>query len=164
MWGRMNERGALLVALGIALGGAGCASAGSAYRPLPSGVPVAVGYAGVAGRGTGAVVDMSGDEMKATNATRIEHLLRRVPGVEVTRGRGERVMVRIRGQNTIIGSGEPLLVIDGIPVQYDTGGLLRDIHPNDIARIEVLKDAASTAIFGLRGGSGVIMITTRRTR
>ena len=55
-------------------------------------------------------------------------------------------------------------MIDGLPVQYDTGGLLRDIHPNDVVRIEVLKDASSTAIFGSRGGAGVILITTKRAR
>ena len=163
MRGRVKESGSVVVALGLALGSAACA-AGSASRPLPSGVPVEVGYAAVtAGVATGAVGGLSGEQIQESNAVRIEDLLRRVPGVDVTRGQNGRVMVRIRGPNTLMGSGEPLLVIDGQPVQYDTGGLLRDIHPRDIARIEVLKDAASTAIFGLRGGAGVIMITTKRT-
>jgi TonB-dependent SusC/RagA subfamily outer membrane receptor len=61
------------------------------------------------------------------------------------------------------GSGEPLYVIDGFPRQPGTGGLL-DINPNDIARIEVLKDPTSLAEYGSRGGNGVVRVTTKKGR
>jgi TonB-dependent SusC/RagA subfamily outer membrane receptor len=165
MRGREIETRTVVVALGLALGGSACTATGSVSRPFPSGEPVPIGYAAVtSGVATGAATSLGATELDAANAVRIEDLLRRVPGVDVTRGANGRVTVRIRGPHTLMGSGEPLLVLDGVAVQYDTGALLRDIHPNDIARIEVLKDAASTAIFGMRGGSGVIMITTKRAR
>lgn len=66
--------------------------------------------------------------------------------------------VRIRGNASFSADSDPLLVIDGIP----TEGSLSDVNVNDIANIEVLKDAASTAIYGSRGANGVIMITTKQ--
>jgi TonB-dependent starch-binding outer membrane protein SusC len=164
MRGREIESRGVLVAFGLVLSSAACAGMPPASSPLPSGEPVAVGYATAASGVAGSIGSIGESELEGANAVRIEDLLRRVPGLDVTRGSNGRVTVHIRGPHTLMGNMEPLLVIDGVPVQYDTGGLLRDIHPNDIARIEVLKDAASTAIFGFRGGSGVIMITTKRAR
>jgi TonB-dependent SusC/RagA subfamily outer membrane receptor len=83
-----------------------------------------------------------------------------MPGVDVVRqGGGFRVL--IRGMGSITASSEPLYVIDGLPLTSGTGGML-GISPNDVARIDVLKDAGSTAIYGSRGANGVILITTRR--
>ena len=82
----------------------------------------------------------------------------RFPGVQVYQGAGG-LIIRIRGAATT--GGEPLYVIDGFPRQPGSGGLV-DINPNDIAKIEVLKDAVSMAEYGSRGGNGVVRITTKR--
>ena len=85
----------------------------------------------------------------------------RVPGVMITRTAEGWLSVRIRGATTINGSTEPLYVIDGLPIQAGPGGSLVGINPHDIASIEVLKDAASLAFYGMRGANGVILIKTK---
>lgn len=85
----------------------------------------------------------------------------RVPGVMITRTPDGGIAVRIRGATTINGSTEPLYVIDGLPIQAGPGGSLVGINPHDIASIEVLKDAASLAFYGMRGANGVILIKTK---
>jgi len=93
----------------------------------------------------------------------IEQLLMgRFPGVEVTRTPNGGISVRIRGTTSFLGNNEPLYVLDGIPMEPGPGGSLTWINPYDIASIEVLKNAAETAIYGMRGANGVIVITTRR--
>jgi TonB-linked SusC/RagA family outer membrane protein len=67
----------------------------------------------------------------------------------------------IRGQNSINASSDPYIVVDGIPLSK-SGGSITDINPNDIASMEVLKDASATAIYGTNGSNGVILITTKR--
>ncbi|CAH0284443.1 TonB-dependent receptor SusC [Pedobacter sp. Bi27] len=67
----------------------------------------------------------------------------------------------IRGQNSISATTGPYVVVDGVPLTK-TGGSLNDINPNDIASVEVLKDASATAIYGTNGSNGVILITTKR--
>jgi TonB-linked SusC/RagA family outer membrane protein len=74
---------------------------------------------------------------------------------------GSSPSVLIRGVNSINASTSPLIVIDGAPFS-NLGGSLNDINPNDIASIEVLKDASAVAIYGTRGSSGVILVTTKR--
>ena len=69
--------------------------------------------------------------------------------------------VRIRGGSSIQGNNEPLYIIDGIPIEPGPNGSLTGINPNDIASIEVLKDAASTTLYGVRGANGVIIIKTK---
>src|SRR3546814_15656921 len=64
--------------------------------------------------------------------------------------------IKIRGLNSVTASSNPLYVIDGIPQDH-----MRNVNPRDIASIEVLKDASSSAIYGARGGNGVIVITTK---
>ncbi len=86
-----------------------------------------------------------------------ELLMSRFPGVVVTRTPDGRLAVRIRGT-----SNEPLYVIDGVPIRPGPGGSLAGINPYDIESIEVLKDAASTTMYGVRGANGVIVITTKR--
>jgi TonB-dependent SusC/RagA subfamily outer membrane receptor len=86
-----------------------------------------------------------------------------VSGVTVTRTPDGGISVRIRGQSTINGNTEPLYVIDGLPIQPGPGGSLVGINPHDIASIEVLKDAANTAFYGVRGANGVILIKTKHT-
>src|SRR5438445_13220873 len=68
------------------------------------------------------------------------------------------MQIRIRGVRSISGSNAPLFILDGIP--YD--GSLTDINPDDVASIDVLKDASATAIYGSRGANGVVIITTKR--
>lgn len=98
-------------------------------------------------------------------------------GVQVIQGSGyagSGARIRIRGTSTITAGGEPLYVVDGIPITSDPfitgedGGQnynpLASINPNDIESIEVLKDAAAAAIYGSRGSNGVILITTKRGR
>jgi TonB-dependent SusC/RagA subfamily outer membrane receptor len=104
----------------------------------------------------------------------------RVPGVMVT-GQGLQTNIRIRGITSIMGSNEPLFVIDGVPVNSafsssaayqadslapvgssDINSMIMSISPQQVDRIEILKGAATTASFGLRGANGVILIYTRR--
>ena len=90
-------------------------------------------------------------------------LLGRFPGVLVMRTAGGGVSVRIRGVTSIYGSNEPLYVIDGIPIAPGPNGALAGINPHDIASIEVLKDPVDTALYGVRGANGVIVIKTKRS-
>ena len=96
------------------------------------------------------------------NATRVEELfVGRFPGVEVWRV-PEGLSVRIRGATSVMGSTEPLYVIDGMTIDPGPGGALVGLNPADIEKIEVLKDAGSTAMYGVRGANGVILIRTKR--
>jgi TonB-dependent SusC/RagA subfamily outer membrane receptor len=94
--------------------------------------------------------------------SRIEELfVGRFPGVQVFHSPGQGISVRIRGATSVMGSNEPLYVVDGFPLEPGPGGLIA-INPSDIAKIEVLKDAGSTAEYGVRGANGVVLITTKR--
>jgi TonB-dependent SusC/RagA subfamily outer membrane receptor len=83
------------------------------------------------------------------------------PGVDVQPGPNGGLSIRIRGQATFYGSNEPLYVVDGVPIEAERGGIVF-LSPNDISKIEVLKNAADIGVYGLRGANGVILITTRR--
>ena len=116
--------------------------------------------------GSAAVSTLTARELDAARVTRVEELLLgRVPGVEVMRLGGGEFSVRIRGASSFVGGGEPLYVIDGMPI--DRRGfriVLAGISPNDVARIDVLKDAGATASYGSQGANGVILISTKRRR
>jgi TonB-linked SusC/RagA family outer membrane protein len=87
-----------------------------------------------------------------------------VAGVSVTNTSavpGATPTVLIRGQNSITANSGPLIVVDGIPLSK-SGGSVNDINPNDIASMEILKDASAVAIYGTNGSNGVILITTKR--
>ncbi|HEY0243547.1 MAG TPA: TonB-dependent receptor plug domain-containing protein [Gemmatimonadaceae bacterium] len=86
----------------------------------------------------------------------------RFPGVEVLRVASGGISIRIRGTNTLLGTTEPLYIIDGARVQSGPGGLLF-LDPAEIKNIEVLKDIGSTAIYGSDGANGVVIITTKRS-
>lgn len=102
---------------------------------------------------------------RAEQATRMEELLvGRYPGVEVRRSPDGGMSIRIRGGSTLSGSGEPLYLVDGVEVFVAPGRGLDWLNPADIADIEVLKDATSTTMYGVRGANGVIRITTKRSR
>ncbi|MBF6598801.1 MAG: TonB-dependent receptor [Fermentimonas sp.] len=109
---------------------------------------------------TGATVHVSGDNVMKQNRTNVMAALQgQMPGVNISQNSGmpgEGFNVVIRGMGTI-NSYSPLYVIDGIP-----GGNPSTINPSDIQSIDVLKDAASAAIYGSRAANGVILITTRQ--
>jgi TonB-dependent SusC/RagA subfamily outer membrane receptor len=86
----------------------------------------------------------------------------RFPGVTVARAQGGGLQLRIRGgTNSLQGSGEPLYVVDGLPLAAGMGEI-GFLNPHDVARIEVLTDAADLALYGVRGANGIIRITTKR--
>ncbi|MGJ8743616.1 SusC/RagA family TonB-linked outer membrane protein [Polaribacter sp.] len=100
---------------------------------------------------------------KQTNSVSIDNALQGVAtGVQVTAQNGKpgnAAFVRIRGIGSINAGSEPLYLLDGIQVDEDQ---IIGINPSDIARMDVLKDAASTAIYGARGANGVVVITTKK--
>lgn len=127
---------------------------------------VDIGYGRVdKGSITGAVATVNGDAAREAGAKSLgEMLAGRVAGVDVTTAPGGGIKVRIRGAHSINGNSEPLFVVDGMPLMNTSNGVLRDINPYDIESISVLKDVASTAIYGVRGGNGVILIRTKLGR
>ncbi|SHG90354.1 TonB-dependent receptor [Flagellimonas flava] len=112
---------------------------------------------------TGALVSLDDEQINSINAPRVEERLKaQTPGVQISSTSnhpGGTVQIRIRGSNSIQGDNNPLIVIDGL-----IGGDLTFINPNDIASLEVLKDASATAIYGSRGANGVIIVTTKKGR
>lgn len=131
----------------------------------PAGERVEVGYGTLRREDlTGSVASLSTEQLDQRRVTRVEELiLGRVAGVQVHRLPGGRYSVRVRGAASIVGDGEPLYVLDGVPLQsLGPGTTLDGIAPADVARIDVLKDAASASIYGVQGANGVILITTRR--
>ncbi|MBC7937624.1 MAG: TonB-dependent receptor [Rhizobacter sp.] len=110
---------------------------------------------------TGTVSTLGGEEVVAAKAQSVQETMQgRVAGVDVRRGNGRPgsdMVIEIRGANSIYGGTQPLYVVDGIVM-----GNINEINPSDIDRIDVLKDASSTAIFGSRGANGVVIVTTKR--
>lgn len=122
---------------------------------------VAIGYGTIKKRDlTGAVASVNQERFADIPATNLTAALQgSVAGVSISTPYGTpggSSSILIRGLNSINASNDPLVVIDGIP-----GGFIDDITPGDIKSVEVLKDAASTAIYGSRATSGVIIITTK---
>jgi TonB-dependent starch-binding outer membrane protein SusC len=104
----------------------------------------------------------SEDLDRTPNETIERTLAAKVPGLYVSHTADGSIAIRIRGNSSITGSNEPLYVIDGMAVQSGPDGSLTGINPKDIASIEVLKDAAATSFYGVRGANGVIVIKTKR--
>jgi TonB-dependent SusC/RagA subfamily outer membrane receptor len=94
----------------------------------------------------------------------IRSLAAHVPGVMISGTPDGGIAVRIRGASSIMASTAPLYVIDGLPIEAGPDGALSGINPRDIASIQVLKDPASTAFYGVRGANGVIVIRTKIAR
>ena len=106
---------------------------------------------------------VTSDEISRTPADGLNNVLTgRIAGVLVSRTRDGGIAVRIRGGTSILGSNEPLYVVDGIAVQPGPDGGLTGINLSDIGSIEVLKDVISTSMYGVRGSNGVIVIKTKR--
>lgn len=122
---------------------------------------VAVGYGTVHRRDlTGAVGSVSGAELKDVPVTSVaEAITGRIAGVQITKSEGSPdadFKIRIRGGGSLTQDNSPLYILDGFPVDD-----INSISPTDIASIDVLKDASSTAIYGARGANGVILVTTK---
>jgi len=122
---------------------------------------VSIGYGSVKKSSlTGAVSKLNAEKLGERPIARVETALQgTMPGVEVrtTTGQpGQDIEIRVRGAASVNASSNPLYVVDGAPVSSLSG-----INPADISTIEVLKDAASTAIYGSRGSNGVVIVTTK---
>ncbi|MEP2935958.1 MAG: TonB-dependent receptor [Gilvibacter sp.] len=111
---------------------------------------------------TGAISSIDGGEVAAIQANRVDEALAgKLPGVLIQNQNGAPgadPKIQIRAASSINGNSNPLVVVDGYPIS----GSIATVNPNDIESIEVLKDAASAAIYGSRGANGVILITTKR--
>ncbi|GHT63070.1 SusC/RagA family TonB-linked outer membrane protein [Bacteroidia bacterium] len=109
---------------------------------------------------TAAISRVSSSDLETTTPTRIEDVLKgKVSGIQIIQSSGQPgadSKVRIRGIGTV-NDANPLYIVDGMPV----GGGINYLNPTDIESVEILKDAASAAIYGTRGANGVILVTTK---
>lgn len=134
---------------------------------------VVVGYGTQTRRNlTGSISKVTAKEIANLPLPTFETALQgRAPGVFINSGSGrlgEALNIRIRGISSVTASNDPLIIIDGIPVVSQTASNLgakdnplASINPDDIASMEVLKDAAAAAIYGARASNGVILVTTK---
>ncbi|MCC8409121.1 SusC/RagA family TonB-linked outer membrane protein [Mucilaginibacter sp. UR6-1] len=125
---------------------------------------VVIGYQTISRRSvTTAVSSVGTKDIAPTTTSNVgEALQGKVPGLQVFQGGGNpgsQPKMLIRGFATITGSSDPLIVVDGVITSF---GSLNDINPSDIDKVDVLKDAAATAIYGSRGGAGVLLVSTKR--
>lgn len=127
---------------------------------------------------TGSVTSVSTEELEKVSSSDFTRALAgQMPGVQVVQSTGAPgggVVVRVRGTGSITAGNDPLYVVDGVPINNANSGFaqgggpdqpvnpLSTLNPDDIASIEVLKDASATAIYGSRGSNGVVIITTKR--
>ena len=143
---------------------------------------VVVGYGTMRKRDlSGAVSQIKADELMKGGAVDVAHGLQgKIAGVQVQQSDGSPgagVSITVRGANSFTTSSQPLYIVDGVPFGTDPNGTpqsdanggnnqqtspLSMINPNDIEKIEVLKDASATAIYGSRGANGVVIITTKK--
>jgi TonB-linked SusC/RagA family outer membrane protein len=124
----------------------------------------------VVGYGSQRKADITGSVVRVTtektgnipNSNVLQTIQGQVSGLNVTTGNtaGSNSSVRIRGENSLTASNNPLLVIDNVIYNGDVS----DFNPNDIESIDILKDASSTAIYGARAANGVLLITTKKGR
>lgn len=125
-----------------------------------------------------AISTVSGDDLINNGATAVDQAIAgKITGALVQQNSGDPaggISIRLRGPSTVLGSSDPLYIVDGIIIDnssnelIDLGGnnqnRLADINPNDIAKIEVLKGAAAAAIYGSRASNGVVQIFTKKGR
>ncbi len=131
---------------------------------------VAIGYGTVKKEdATGSVAIVKPDEIEAGLATSVQDMLvGQTPGVVVTTegGPSGKANIRIRGGASLSATNDPLIVLDGVPLQSDSplgmGSPLSMINPESIESMTILKDASATAIYGTRASNGVILITTKK--
>ncbi len=110
---------------------------------------------------TGSTSSLSGDNLRMKNTPQLSNQLQgQMAGVQITRSSGDPsagATIRVRGITTM-STNDPLVIIDGVP------GSINDVAPEDVGYIQVLKDAASAAIYGSRAAAGVILVTTKRAK
>lgn len=112
----------------------------------------------------GSRVVITAEDIERSPGQSLEQLLlAHVPGLYITHARDGRTVLHLRGSTTLLGDEEPLFVVNGIALGSNASGNLSAIHPRDIETVEVLRDAAATALYGVRGSNGVIIITTKQT-
>jgi TonB-dependent starch-binding outer membrane protein SusC len=127
---------------------------------------------------TGSISSVKGKDLQNVSVPSFDAALQgRVAGAQVVQSSGipgSAVRMRIRGQASISGNSEPLYVVDGVPITSGdfskrdgaangiNSNALADINPNDIESMEVLKDAAASAIYGSRAANGVVLVTTKK--
>ncbi len=123
-----------------------------------------------------AVTSLKASDLQYSAATSIDQALSgKIAGAQITQNSGNPaggISVRLRGPSTIVGSSDPLYIVDGVIVNNDSRELLDlggyaqnrlvDLNPNDIERIEVIKGAAAAAIYGSRASNGVVQIFTKK--
>jgi TonB-dependent starch-binding outer membrane protein SusC len=139
-------------------------------------VVISTGYFDVSKKElSGSIVQVKAEQLEKNRTNSIEQMLQgQVAGVVVSESSepGGGISISIRGTNSMLGGTQPLYVVDGIPIDplTDAQGSgasgqaqssLSFLNPNDIEKMEVLKDAAATAVYGARGANGVILITTK---
>lgn len=111
---------------------------------------------------TSAITSLKAEELSGYVGSSIEQTIQGlVPGVRILTSDatpGGDINVEVRGIGTVTAGSQPLYIVDGIPME----GGLTSVNPDDVANIQILKDAASTAVYGSRGANGVILITTKR--
>jgi TonB-linked SusC/RagA family outer membrane protein len=111
---------------------------------------------------TGAIAQVGGADIAAVQVARVDEALAgKLSGVLIQNqdaSPGAAPKIQIRAASSISGDADPLIVVDGFPIS----GSLATVNPNDIQSLEVLKDAASAAIYGSRGANGVILVTTKQ--
>jgi len=111
---------------------------------------------------TGAIAQVGGRDIAAIQANRVDDALAgKLSGVLIQNQTGEPgsdPKIQVRAASSLSGDSNPLIVVDGFPIS----GSLATVNPNDIQSLEVLKDAASAAIYGSRGANGVILVTTKQ--
>lgn len=125
---------------------------------------VVIGYGTAKRRDlAGTVSSISGAQLaKIPVSSAAEAITGRLPGVQVTTtdgAPGAEIVIRVRGGGSVTQDNSPLYIVDGFPVNS-----INDIAPTDIASIDILKDAATSAIYGARGANGVVIITTKQAK
>lgn len=160
----------------VAVGGQSTINVTLATAVTDLGEAVVVGYGTQSKQDlTGSVTQLTAKDVENVPTVSFEQAIQgRTPGVQINQGSGKLgagVQIRVRGSSSVSASNQPLYVIDGIPatsqdVGSDTEPLnpLADLNPNDIESITILKDAASSAIYGSRASNGVILVNTKKGR
>lgn len=158
MFARIRQASTAIATVILTAFATACAATGSgqgdprpARRPAPE-------------HGATAVSVVTAEDVANVRAARIEEfLMGRVPGLTVYRTANGDYTMRIRGMTSFRGNDEPLVIVDGMPlIGGGASRSLAHLNPADVARVEVLKDAGALAMYGVQGGNGVILITTRR--
>ncbi len=128
---------------------------------------------------TGSAFQVTREQLKTLPAARVDNMLEgMVPGLDIQEGdytaARSRYSIRVRGDASLNANSEPLWIVDGVPIYTGTQGSLNGVqytvspmsflNPDDIESITVLKDAATTSIYGADGANGVILVTTRQSK